>query len=147
MRIEWNKVTWYSKLAAVIIFAATFFLGFYLGRQYERIRAAETSIEKDVQAIQASAGLRPQGSDVINDVVFACPDGKSIHAIFRKSRTVDLELSDGRAMTVPQAISASGARYANADESFVFWNKGDGAFIQENGTTTFSDCAIRPSGR
>ena len=147
MRIEWNKVTWYSKLAAVIIFVATFFAGFYLGSQYGRIRATETSIEKDVQAVRPSGGLRPQGSDVINDVVFACPGGKSIHAIFRTSRTVDLGLSDGRAMTLPQAISASGARYANADESFVFWNKGDGAFIQENGTTTFSDCAIGPSGR
>ncbi len=31
MNIEWNKVTWYSKLAAVIIFVATFWLGFYLG--------------------------------------------------------------------------------------------------------------------
>jgi hypothetical protein len=31
MAIEWNKVTWYSKLAAVIVFVGTFFLGFWLG--------------------------------------------------------------------------------------------------------------------
>jgi hypothetical protein len=31
MTIEWNKVTWYSKLAAVIVFVGTFFLGFWLG--------------------------------------------------------------------------------------------------------------------
>lgn len=31
MVIEWNKVTWYSKLAAVIVFVGTFFLGFWLG--------------------------------------------------------------------------------------------------------------------
>lgn len=31
MTIEWNKVTWYSKLAAVILFVGTFFLGFWLG--------------------------------------------------------------------------------------------------------------------
>jgi membrane-bound inhibitor of C-type lysozyme len=30
-------------------------------------------------------------------------------------------------------MSGSGARYANADESFVFWNKGDTAFITEGG--------------
>ena len=33
MKIEWNKVTWYSKLAAIIIFVAVFFLGFWLGTQ------------------------------------------------------------------------------------------------------------------
>lgn len=31
MTIEWNKVTWYSKLVAVIVFVGTFFLGFWLG--------------------------------------------------------------------------------------------------------------------
>lgn len=31
MTIEWNRVTWYSKLAAVIVFVGTFFLGFWLG--------------------------------------------------------------------------------------------------------------------
>lgn len=32
MTIEWNKVTWYSKIAAVVLFVGTFFLGFWLGR-------------------------------------------------------------------------------------------------------------------
>lgn len=31
MTIEWNKVTWYSKLFAVIVFVVTFFLGFWFG--------------------------------------------------------------------------------------------------------------------
>ena len=31
MHIEWNRVTWYSKLLAVVLFVGTFFLGFYLG--------------------------------------------------------------------------------------------------------------------
>jgi len=41
---------------------------------------------------------------------------------------------------LPQARSGSGARYANGDESFVFWNKGDTAFIEEDGKTTYADC-------
>ena len=53
---------------------------------------------------------------------------------------VALKLSDKQQITLPRAISASGARYANRDESFVFWNKGDTAFIEENGDTTFKDC-------
>lgn len=37
--IEWNKVTWYSKLLAVILFVAVFFLGFYLGAEFGKINS------------------------------------------------------------------------------------------------------------
>jgi membrane-bound inhibitor of C-type lysozyme len=76
---------------------------------------------------------------------FDCQDGSFIEAKFfnKDPRYVDLNLSDRRQISVPQAISASGARYANADESFVFWNKGDTAFIEEGGKTTFTDCATK----
>jgi membrane-bound inhibitor of C-type lysozyme len=45
-------------------------------------------------------------------------------------------------MKLPQVISGSGARYANEDESFVFWNKGDTAFVTEgtDDKMTFKDC-------
>jgi membrane-bound inhibitor of C-type lysozyme len=36
-------------------------------------------------------------------------------------------------MTLAQTISADGARYANFDESFVFWGKGNGALVLEGG--------------
>jgi membrane-bound inhibitor of C-type lysozyme len=73
---------------------------------------------------------------------FFCPDGKIINAVFENApkNQVSLDLSDGRKIILPHARSADGARYANADESFVFWNKGNGAFIQENGKETFSAC-------
>ncbi|MDD4332995.1 MAG: MliC family protein [Patescibacteria group bacterium] len=89
--------------------------------------SATTTTEKKPEQIKAT---------------FNCPDGRFIQAIFNNGTTssVDLVLSDGRAISLPQVISASGARYANADESFVFWNKGDSAFITENGTTTFENC-------
>ncbi len=74
--------------------------------------------------------------------VFACDDSKTISATFylTDDKYVDLVLSDGRKLSVSRAISASGARYAKADESFVFWNKGDTAFVTENNTTTFLNC-------
>src|SRR3954452_14575040 len=74
---------------------------------------------------------------------FACAGGKSIMAAFY-SDSVELKLSDGRRLKVPQAMSGSGARYANADESFVFWNKGDTAFITEGkaGKETYSGCTV-----
>lgn len=74
--------------------------------------------------------------------IFMCEGGKTITAAFYlgDDKYVDLKLSDGRNISIPRAISASGARYAKPDESFVFWNKGDTAFITE-GTTTYANCA------
>jgi membrane-bound inhibitor of C-type lysozyme len=54
--------------------------------------------------------------------------------------SVALTLSDGRVMTLPQTISADGGRYANADESVVFWNVGNEATLTENNQQTFSGC-------
>ena len=46
-------------------------------------------------------------------------------------------------MTLPQAMSADGGRYANKAETIVFWNKGRGAFVQEDGRTTYADCTAQ----
>jgi membrane-bound inhibitor of C-type lysozyme len=79
---------------------------------------------------------------VVNSVIFNCAENKNIKAVFYKDR-VDIDLSDGRNMSLPQVLSGSGARYANFDESFVFWNKGDTAFVNEGNTTTYKDCSIK----
>jgi len=47
--------------------------------------------------------------------------------------TVNLVLNDGNRISLHQTLSADGARYANADESFVFLSKGPDATILENG--------------
>ena len=74
---------------------------------------------------------------------FACHDGKTIDASFYAD-SVNLKLSDGRSLKLPQAMSGSGARYANKEESLVFWNKGDTAFITEgaDGKETYSGCVV-----
>lgn len=79
---------------------------------------------------------------------FECANSSFIDAEFinKKEKTgnsVNLVLSDERKFSLMQVISASGARYANADESFVFWNKGDTAFIEEGGKITYTDCAVK----
>ncbi len=54
-----------------------------------------------------------------------------------------LTLAGNKKLTLPQTLSGSGIRYANADESFVFWSKGDTAFVEEGAsqTVTYKDCA------
>ncbi len=93
-------------------------------------------------ACHCPAGTKPAVENgVISYATFRCAQGKTIEAVFFNDR-VELNLSDGRSMLISQGLSADGARYANTDESFVFWEKGDTAFIEEQGRTTFKDCVM-----
>ncbi len=77
----------------------------------------------------------------IATATFVCEADKSIVAKFYPDE-VALTLKDGRSLALPQVISGSGARYANADESIVFWNKGNTAFLTEGSddNVTYKDC-------
>lgn len=105
-----------------------------------RLRAAALAV-LGVTALVASPVL---AETPVATAVFKCQGGKSIEATFY-ANSVSLKLSDGRSLMVPQAMSASGARYANKDETFVFWNKGDTAFVTEgkDGKETYSGCATK----
>lgn len=46
--------------------------------------------------------------------------------------SVTLTLSDGRTVSLAHTVSADGGRYANADESLVFWDKGNSAVVLEH---------------
>jgi membrane-bound inhibitor of C-type lysozyme len=80
-------------------------------------------------------------ADPIATVKYVCAGGKTIDATYYEEK-VDVTLSDGRSLSLPQAMSGSGTRYANADESFVFWSKGNDAFVTEGDPDkpTFADC-------
>lgn len=99
--------------------------------------------------------LTPSRTKLIATASYICSDGKAITASYYRDTidtvpkqgeqpiptgSVHLKLSDGRSMLLSQTISASGARYANTNDSIVFWNKGNTAFIQENGTQTYGGC-------
>lgn len=81
--------------------------------------------------------------------LFECEGDRALKAEFIEG-SVRLALSDGRQLSLPQTVSASlpaeasaqasGSRYANTDGSFVFWNKGITAFIEESGTQTYESC-------
>lgn len=89
----------------------------------------------------------PAANQTIATVTYSCDAGKGIVATFYQGATKPaagpnqpptpggsalIKLSDGRTMTLNQTISADGGRYANADESFVFWGKGNTALVLEN---------------
>lgn len=99
------------------------------------------------QANKKSGGNNGNESPApIAQVVYICNNDKTIEAAFYKgepkvvepgempipSDSVKIILSDGRKLDLFQTISADGSRYANSDESFVFWSKGNGALVLEN---------------
>jgi membrane-bound inhibitor of C-type lysozyme len=147
-----KKILW---ILLVLIVGGTIALAFT-----SRERPALVGGDKDAHGCLGSAGyswcdarascIRPWETFCTavppKQVLFKCKDGKTISASFYPSddKFVDLVLSDGRNMSVPRAMSGSGARYAKSDESFVFWNKGDTAFITEgaSSTETYSNCSL-----
>lgn len=94
---------------------------------------------------------------LINQVIYTCNGDKKIDASFYKGETksvkpgeqpipsgmVRIVLSDGQGLDLPQTISADGGRYANSDESFIFWIKGDSAMVLENNVEkTYTGCVV-----
>ncbi len=115
-------MTKFSQIVAIIVFVAVFFVGFMLGRKFESVSIL---------------------GEPVNSVKFICAENKVIAADFYKN-FVHLKFGGGEMMYLPQTISASGARYANPDESLVFWNKGDTAFVTEGDPSniTYKDCNV-----
>lgn len=81
-------------------------------------------------------------------VVFQCAEGKEFLARVEVRPDASPEnpgraevfFIDGSITPVTQTMAASGVRYATADESLVFWMKGETAFIEQAGQTTYQDC-------
>lgn len=49
MNIQWNKVTWYSKLLAIVLFVLTFYIGFNLGEQKREINTNNEISQKKIK--------------------------------------------------------------------------------------------------
>ena len=72
-----------------------------------------------------------------NRVVFRCPGGEVIEATFGDA-AVAVTFPDGTKAVLPQAISASGARYS--DGATTLWNKGNTVFIMKGEEITVQGC-------
>jgi membrane-bound inhibitor of C-type lysozyme len=72
-------------------------------------------------------------ADTIGPVAFRCDDRSAIEATFDNAptpATVHL-VRGGQQFTLPQAMSASGARYVG--DNIEFWNKGNDAAVEWQG--------------
>lgn len=73
--------------------------------------------------------------------VFMDENNTIVSAEFSENRA-RVTMSDGRVYDLNQTASASGARYTNEDESFVFWNTGNEVTIFENDEVIFSGTIV-----
>ena len=120
-----------------------------------------------VIALLAIVALRKPGAKVdqptlVNTVTYMCDNNKQVTAQYYEgastpSTSADtppipggsavITLADKTKQNLKQTISADGGRYANTDESFVFWSKGNGAMILQNNTQKdYTGCiAVAPN--
>jgi membrane-bound inhibitor of C-type lysozyme len=122
------------------------------------VQEASSTVSTDASPATTSTPVAiPSAPSPVASVIFECDGNKSINATFytgeskpvmegempQPTGSVELTFSDGARVTLLQTISADGARYANADESMVFWNKGSGAFVMHNDQidTAYTNCS------
>jgi len=87
-----------------------------------------------IAVASCQAADREPAGDTIGPVTFRCDDGSEILATFDNApdpATVMLVRGD-QTFTLPQAMSASGARYLG--DAIEFWNKGNDAAVDWRGT-------------
>jgi len=66
---------------------------------------------------------------------YHCDDGAVFVARFTtEPGSAELSFSDGRSLTLPQAVSADGGRYVQGDSEF--WIKGESASLATDGAST-----------
>lgn len=118
-------------LTAIVILAIVVVLGWLLLRHH-----AQAPVQQASNASVPSAVAH-----------YACDKGKFIDAAFfdgtttpavqpgqppQPTGTAAVSIDGGATTTLRQTVSADGARYASADESFVFWSKGNQALIMRD---------------
>ncbi len=88
--IEWNRVTWYSKLGAALLFIVVVpSLAFYIGRQYEKTVAIRSSFNDVVPEVVEQTEQKKQ---------------KEFSIILQEARADDIrvELSTGKVILIPR---------------------------------------------
>ncbi len=96
MKIQWNKVTWYSKFLALALFVALPFIGFYYGMQYGRM----TAILGEISTINLkSSGTADNSAAYYNDPAEWQIDANNIAGGFNIAYPLDFDTQDNYSAT------------------------------------------------
>lgn len=92
----------------------------------------------------AGCGLISHGDrDEVKTLHYRCGTMPLTVKLNNSKQQVNL-IMDGTPLTLTQQPAASGTRYS--DGNYVFWSKGDGAFIERNDKIVVNDCQLQSGG-
>lgn len=81
-----------------------------------------------------------QKESITNQVQYACAEDKVLVAWF-SDQTAKIALTEDKIFTLTQVSDDdSGTAFENKMDQMVFWVKDQSAFLEQNGTTTYSAC-------
>jgi hypothetical protein len=64
MAVEWNKVTWYSKLVAVILFVLTFYIGYKLGAKKTEVTLGTAPAQEEKTPVKTTPAVSMTSKDI-----------------------------------------------------------------------------------
>jgi membrane-bound inhibitor of C-type lysozyme len=133
-----SKKIWVLILGIILIFIL-FVGGFFLLSNFKNnAPVTEKTAQENTDKENIEPTITPSAQ-----VSFTCAGKKAIDAKFYNEGdlpSVNLVFSNRMIITLYRVESGEKAKYANSDESMVFFNSGDKASVEEEGKETYSDC-------
>lgn len=80
-----------------------------------------------------------------DNLTFVCPSGNEIAIRYMdySGSVVRMALSESLIFELERTETVSGARFANLDETVVFWNRDDGATVELDGSILYDSCPLK----
>jgi len=82
-------------------------------------------------------------SEYDNTFTFICNSDKEIKISYNEEGNSASLFIEGEKYELHRVISASGARYANDDETVVFWEHQGEAMVEIDGETIYKECKLK----
>jgi membrane-bound inhibitor of C-type lysozyme len=98
-----------------------------------------TSVGSQSNLEQEAEEIAPEITDYF---IFSCPSGDEIKIIYDNKNNEAIILFHEQKYVLQRAISGSGARYANDDESIVFWEHHGEATLEIDGAIVAKSCSL-----
>ena len=102
----------------------------------------DSTLDPEAGATDGSGASADDTGD--KSFTLACDAQKEMMVTFHlpEDQSVDLMLSDGRTMSLDNTSTTTGASYTSADGSDVLALSGSTLSLTENGTATYTNCAL-----
>ncbi len=97
-----------------------------------------------IAILSSTIPIPAQSQAEANRVTYRCEKEQSLQVTFLAQNytypdgAAAVTFADGKTLTLPHIISASGARYS--DGKTTFWTKGEGAFVEVDEKMTINNC-------